>query len=216
MDNKVENKLDNKLDNNSEVETGKKKENNNALDKNSIIKEIISWIAVFAIAFVIAYVLKSKVFILANIPSASMEQTIMTGDQVFGNRLAYNSADPKRGDIAIFYAPDEPDTLFIKRVIGLPGDKVVIDDGEIYINDSKEPLDEPYISEEWGIGEGYFEYDVPKGCYFMLGDNRNYSDDARSWENTYVKRDKIVAKAQYVYFPFGHAKKLETYEYKND
>ena len=220
MDKKVENRLENKSDNNSEVMTTDKKSDKKSdkkeLGKNNIIKEIISWIAVFAIAFTIAFVLKTKVFILANIPSSSMEETIMTGDQVFGNRLAYNSADPQRGDIAIFYAPDKPDTLYIKRVIGLPGDKVVIDDAKIYINDSKESLDEPYINGKWTKETGYYEYQVPEGCYFMLGDNRNYSEDARDWENTYVKRDKIVAKAECIYFPFGHIKQLKTYDYKNN
>lgn len=127
----------------------------------------------------------------------------MTGDLLIGNRLAYNDSDPERGDIAIFYAPDEEDTEFIKRVIGLPGDHIEIKDAKIYINGSQTPLDEPYLNEEWVDLNGPLVYDVPDGCYFMLGDNRNNSKDSRAWNNTFVKRDKILAKAGFRYFLFN-------------
>ena len=102
-----------------------------------------------------------------------MEQTIMTGDRVFGNRLAYKTKDQERFDIVIFKYPDDPSQLFVKRVIGLPGETVNIVDGKVYINDSEEPLDDSFCPE---TPQGSFgPYEVPEGCYFMLGDNRNHS-----------------------------------------
>ena len=80
---------------------------------------------------------------------------------------------------------------------------MVIKDAKIYINDSKEPLKESYLPEEWVYINGEneeLEYNVPKDCYFMMGDNRNNSNDARFWKNTYVKRDKILAKAEFKYW----------------
>ena len=129
-----------------------------------------------------------------------MEHTISVGDRVIGNRLAYTLGDPQRGDIAIFKFPDDESQLFIKRVIGLPGDKIQIINGLVYVNDSAEPLEEDYLPEEPTGDFGPFY--VPEDSYFMLGDNRNYSKDSRLWENTYVKRDKVLAKAALRYFPF--------------
>lgn len=75
-----------------------------------------------------------------------------------------------------------------------------IKNGKVYINNSETPLDEPYIREEMDL-EPPLHYEVPEDCYFMMGDNRNESLDARSWENTYVHEDKIIAKVLFRYFP---------------
>ena len=161
------------------------------------------WDYVKMIIFVVVFVLVVNNFLIINakIPSESMENTIMTGDQIFGNRLAYLTHDPERYDIVIFKYPDNESKLFIKRVIGLPGETVTIKDGKVYINDSAEPLDDSFIPETM---EGNFgPYEVPENSYFMLGDNRNWSKDSRFWNNTYVKRDAILGKAVLRYFPFN-------------
>ena len=157
----------------------------------------------------------------ANVPSGSMKNTILEKDRMIGLRTAYWLSDPKRGDIVIFENPDyyekgslASDKYFVKRVIGLPGDKVVIRDAKIYINDSKTPLEEPYLPEEWTEMNGSteeLEYNVPEGCYFVMGDNRNSSNDARYWINTYVKRDKIIAKAEFKYWSKGSID-IETFD----
>ena len=135
----------------------------------------------------------------AKIPSESMEDTIMTGDRIFGNRLAYINKDPQRFDIVIFKYPDDETQLFIKRVIGLPGETVEIRDGKVYIDGSETPLDDSFTPEppqgDWGPEV------VPEGSYFMLGDNRNRSKDSRFWTNTFVKKEKILGKAVLRYFP---------------
>lgn len=163
-------------------------------------RELIEWILVFVVAILAAVVLNGFILVNARIPSASMENTIMTGDRIFGSRLAYKKEDPARGDIIIFRFPDDEKQLFIKRIIGLPGETVIIKDGKVYINDSEEPLDESsYINEEPYGDFGPFE--VPNDAYFVMGDNRNKSYDARYWTNTYVYRDKILGKAFIRYFP---------------
>ena len=163
----------------------------------------------FAIAFVLAFVLKNYVIINASVPTGSMQNTIQPKDQLFGYRLAYLNEDPQRGDIIFFYYPDDENQKFVKRIIGLPGEKVTIVDGKIYINDSETPLDEPYLKEEWIRGTGPYEFNIPADCYFCLGDNRNSSHDARYWVNTYVTRDKIIGKALYIYYPFDHMGTIE-------
>ena len=173
------------------------------------VKEILGWVVTFAVALLVALMIRDHVIINASIPTGSMESVIMPNDKIFGNRLAYLKEGPKRGDIIFFYYPDDESQKYVKRVIGLPGEKVVIDEGKIYINDSTEPLDEPYLKEAWVCGTGYYEFFVPEDSYLMLGDNRNNSWDARYWKNSYVHRDKIIAEAFFRYYPFDRMGTLE-------
>ena len=167
--------------------------------QSSFWKEFMEYLKM--IIFVVAVVLVVNNFLLINakIPSESMEQTIMTGDRVFGNRLAYVFGEPERYDIIIFKYPDNEKELFIKRIIGMPGETVEIKDGKVYINGSEEPLKDSFTPE---TPEGdYGPYTVPEDSYFVLGDNRNYSRDSRFWNNPYVAEDKILGKAVLRYFP---------------
>ena len=134
--------------------------------KNSIWKEL--WEYIKMIIFVVAVVLVVNNFLLINarVPSESMENTIMTGDRFFGNRLAYLFDDPERFDIVVFKYPDDESQLFVKRVIGLPGETVEIKDGKVYINGSQTPLDDSFTPET-PTGD-YGPYVVPEGSYFML------------------------------------------------
>ena len=128
----------------------------------------------------------------------AMENTIMTKDRVVALRMSYLFSDPERGDVVIFKYPDDESILYVKRVIGLPGDTVEIKDGGVYINGSDEPLEEDYIRD---ITEGdYGPYEVPEGCYFMMGDNRNNSLDSRFWNNKFVEEDKILGKVVFKYY----------------
>ena len=177
------------------------------LTKKEIRDEIISWIITIVAAAVISCGVNLLLIVNAIIPSSSMEPTIMVGDRIFGNRLAYIKEEPARGDIVIFEFPDNEKELFIKRVIGLPGDTVEVIDGKVYINGSNEPLVEPYLKET-PLGD-FGPYEVPEGCFFMMGDNRNNSADSRYWVNTYVTKDEIVGKAVFRYYKeFG---KIESY-----
>lgn len=176
--------------------------------EQSSVKEMISWLITIAFAVVAALFIKNYVIVNANIPSGSMENTIMTGDRLFGNRLAYYMKSPERGDIIIFKNPDDETENYIKRVIGLPGETVEIRDAKIYINGSQNPLEETYIKEEWTVATGPYVYTIPENSYLVLGDNRNNSWDARDWENTYVSKDKILGKAVFRYYPLREAGSL--------
>ena len=168
-------------------------------------KEIISWIQIIVAAVVIAFFLTTFIIANSRIPTGSMEPTIMSHSRVIGSRLSYLADDPERGDVVIFHYPDDPSgkTYFVKRVIGLPGETVDIVEGKVYIDGSETPLDEPYLAEPMEP-EPPMHFEVPEGCYFMLGDNRNNSRDARYWKNTYVEKDKIIAKVLFCYFPNPH------------
>jgi len=165
----------------------------------NIKQEIAEWVIVIVLAIVFSVVINTFLLVNAKVPSASMENNVMTGDRLFGNRLSYVTKEPQRGDIVIFKYPDDESQLFIKRIIGLPGETVTIIDGKVYINDNPEPLNEPYIAQEM-IGS-YGPFEVPADSYFMMGDNRNYSLDSRFWNNKYVKRDKILGEALFQYYP---------------
>ncbi len=193
---------------------GKKNKNSDKKEETSALKEILSWIVTIAIAVVAAMVIKNYVIINANIPSGSMENTILPGDDIFGFRLAYTFSDPKRGDIVIFNAPSGDGEKYIKRVIGLPGETVTIENAQIYING--ELLEEDYLKsnqdgeDEWNVNAGPYEFKVPENSYLLLGDNRNGSSDARYWidhpeeySSPYISKDDILAKAILRYYPFN-------------
>jgi len=166
---------------------------------NSIGKEVVSWAIVLVVAFIVGHCLNQFVLLKADVPTGSMENTIMKGDRLMGFRLAYLFSDPKRGDVVMFDFPDDESLLYVKRIIGLPGETVEIRDGKIYINGSTKPLKEDYLKEI-----PYSEnavYEVPEGHYFMLGDNRNASADSRRWENKYVAKEKIRCKVWFRYKP---------------
>lgn len=171
-------------------------------------RELLSWILTFAFAIGAALFLKNFIIINATVPTGSMENTIMPGDDLLGLRTAYLFKDPQRGDIIIFKFPDDESQKFIKRIIGLPGDLVQIQDAKVYINGSTTSLEEPYLKEEWTRNTGPFEFVVPEGCYFVMGDNRNDSLDSRYWDNPFVTEDEIIGKAEFIYYPFSHFAKL--------
>lgn len=170
-------------------------------EPHSALRELLSWVLTFAVAIVAALFIKYCLIINVDVPTGSMENTIMPGDRLIGNRLAYLKEGPQRGDIVVFHYPDNEKELFVKRVIGLPGESVHIEDAKVYIDGVE--LEEPYLKEEWTIATGTYDFEVPEDCYLMLGDNRNNSKDARYWENKYVNIDKILGKALFIYWPFS-------------
>lgn len=162
-----------------------------------MIKEILAWILTLALAVVAAQLINKFVIIKAEVPTGSMENTILPDDCILGIQLAYLFSNPERGDIVIFPYPDAPEVTYVKRIIGLPGETVEIKEGSVYING--EAIEEAYLKEEmYGT---FGPYIVPEDCYFMLGDNRNTSQDSRRWVNTYLKKEDIMAKVVCRYSP---------------
>ena len=171
-----------------------------------LFSEVLSLVKIVVIAVVFALVFTNFIIINAEVPSGSMRDTIWEGDRLFGFRLAYKFSEPKRGDIIIFKFPDDETQNYVKRVIGLPNDIVQIKNGRVYING--EALDEPYIK-DYILDDGEtYTYIVPEDSYFMLGDNRNNSKDSRYWVNTFVKKEKIVAKVVVRYYS-GEKSKID-------
>lgn len=162
---------------------------------------------------VIFYTVFNSCLINAQIPSESMEPTIMVGDRIFGSTLAYvGDNSPDRYDIIIFKDPTRSGKLLIKRVIGLPGETVLFKDGDVYINDYDHEVDDSFCMEQDVTTTGGLQVDavyIPSGKYFVMGDNRMNSLDSRYWVNEkgdnipYVDDSDIVARASFRYFPFS-------------
>lgn len=160
--------------------------------------EVFSWIKTIVLAVLLAAIINRFVIVNAKVPTGSMENTIMTNDRFVALRLSYWFGEPERGDVVVFKYPDNEDVLYVKRVIGLPGETITIKDGRVYINDSEEPLADEYVKEE-PYGD-FGPYTVPEGSYFMMGDNRNNSLDSRYWQNKFVEEDKILGKVVFKYY----------------
>lgn len=159
--------------------------------------ELKSWILTLLVAVGIVLFLQSVIIVNAKIPTGSMEETISAGSRVIAGRFAYWFDSPERGDVVIFRYPDHKEVLYVKRVIGLPGDTVEVKDTAVYVNGKA--LTEDYLSV---TTEGDFgPYTVPEGSYFMMGDNRNDSWDSRYWDNTFVTEEDILGKVYFSYFP---------------
>ena len=189
-------------------ETGEQlpeQEQKKAEEKRPMAREILGDIIMVALVALAVILLEKFVLLNARIPSESMQNTIMVGNRIFGNRLAYRKDGPERYDIVIFKYPDDESQLFIKRVIGLPGDVIDIRDGNVYVNGDEEPLTDSFCPQEDVTESGGLDvpFVVPDDCYFMLGDNRLHSKDSRYWEEHFVHSDKILAKAAVRYWPFN-------------
>lgn len=183
--------------------------------KQALRKEAFSWIRMFVIVIVAVLILTNFIIINARVPSGSMENTIMTKDRLIGFRFAYWFNEPERGDIILFEYPVDESQIYIKRVIGLPGETVEIKEGKVYIDGT--PLEEDYLKEEWVVNNDGYVFEVPEGCYFAMGDNRNNSEDGRRWADlaledgvaateeeaaqySFVKFDEIKGKAIFTYY----------------
>ena len=169
------------------------KENADKEQKRSFKREVFSWIACIVVTILLTEFILNFVIINANIPSGSMENTIMTNDKLIALQTSYWFNDPKRGDIIIFKYPDDETEWFIKRVIALPGETVLVKDGKVYINGSKKALSEPYIKEE--PVEDFGPYTVPKNGYFVMGDNRNHSMDSRDPSVGVLTKEDLIGRA---------------------
>ena len=145
------------------------------------------------------------IYINANIPTQSMCPSLDIGTKLIGNRVAYVLKEPERYDVIIFEYPDNESVLYIKRVIGLPGDTIDIRDRDVYVNGEK--TEDGFCAEPSSTETGNIScpFTVPDGCYFVLGDNREHSIDSRFWKNTFVKKEEIKAKALFKFYPLSQA-----------
>lgn len=151
---------------------------------------------------VILYFGIDAVIARVRVENISMEPTLMPGEFLLVNKLAYKFSEVGRGDVVVFHYPQNPREDYIKRVIGIPGDVISVQNGKVTING--QPLNEPYIA---AAPQYTGTWTVPAGNIFVLGDNRNQSSDSHSWG--YVPYSNIVGKALVVYWPVDQFKILD-------
>lgn len=166
--------------------------------ENKFIKFFKDWVVPIISAAVIYLLLNKFVFFNVQVPTGSMIPTINIDNRAVVTRI-HNFDNLKRGDVIVFYS-DELQERLVKRLIGLPGDKIEIKKGVVFVNG--EQLQEDYVvNKDHYSSEGVYE--VPQGKYFFLGDNRPVSKDARYWINPYIDSSAIEGKAQFIFYPFS-------------
>lgn len=144
---------------------------------------------------VVLFLLINAVSARIRVESISMQPTLFEGDLVLVNRIAYKLGLPQRGDIIVFRYPVNPDSEpYIKRIIGLPGDIVRVDDGRVFVNDQE--LQESYVRAPIQYSGSWV---VPSDEFFVMGDNRNNSSDSHSWGT--VPDENVIGKAEFIYWP---------------
>ena len=166
--------------------------------KKAIIKEFWSWVRLIITVFLLTFLLNKFVVFSFSVPTESMVNTINVGDRIISFRCAYWFTEPKRGDIVVFPFPDDTSDTYIKRIIGLPGETIEGKDGVVYIN-GKELDESAYVMSD--LDEDFGPYEIPADSYFMMGDNRDVSVDARYWKEKFVKKDDIISKAVLRFYP---------------
>jgi signal peptidase I len=167
------------------------------------MKFIKDWILPILIAGVIALAINKFIFFNILVPTGSMYPTISPGDRIVVLRI-HNVENLKRGDIVVFYS-DELKEVLVKRLIGLPGETVEINnEGKLKVNGTQ--ISETYVVR--GDNKAA-SFKVPEGKYLFLGDNRIDSLDARYWKEPYISADKIRGRAVFIMYPFNRMGKLK-------
>ena len=192
------------------------------IENKKIIKEIKSWTFSIIGSFFILAVLNSKVYANVKVQQSSMENTLYNNQQLIVDKLSYNFAEPKRGDIIIFFESKQKGTIIedtleivnsikstskntnkdirlVKRIIGIPGDEVNIKDGYVYINDKKSI--EPYVKGQTFSETLELPIIIPKNQLFVLGDNRAVSKDSRYFG--LINYNQLEGKVIFRVFPFN-------------
>lgn len=170
-----------------------------------LLFDLIQTLVIAGAIFVVIYAFLFRPY---QVNGHSMDPNFSNGEYVLTNLITLRMSPLKRGDIVVFVAPPDKEKDYIKRVIGLPGDKVKVSGGDVYLNGQR--LDQssflpPGVKTNGGnfLGEGE-EVVVPEGQYFTMGDNREFSSDSREWG--FVTKQAIIGKSFLVYWPLNHTR----------
>lgn len=174
------------------------------VNENKFIRFFKDWIVPIISAALIYLLLNKFVFFNVQVPTGSMIPTINIDNRAVVTRI-HNIDNLKRGDVIVFYS-DELQERLVKRLIGLPGDKIEIKNGAVFVNG--EQLQEDYVKNKDHYDSDAI-FDVPQGKYFFLGDNRPVSKDARYWNNHYIDGSAIEGKAQFIFYPFNEFRTIK-------
>ncbi|AYD40049.1 signal peptidase I [Clostridium fermenticellae] len=164
-----------------------------------MVKELLDLGKSIIIAIIAAFLIITFVFETVSVDGHSMDPTLNNKDRLIVEKVSYYFRAPKKGDIVVIKYPANPKEKFIKRVIGIGGDRIKIQDNKLYINDVEQ--DEPYILEK--TMADFNEVTVPQNTVFVLGDNRNNSRDSRFSDVGFVDYKMIVGRAALRIFPFS-------------
>ena len=162
---------------------------------------VLAWIRDLAFSVLIAVVLIVFIYQPVKVEGTSMMPALKNQERIFINKFTYRFGlgSIRRGDTVVFWYPQDPSKSYIKRVIGVPGDRVRIEDGQVFVNGRA--LVEDYVTDRdngsWPPATR--DQAVPPGRYFVLGDNRSSSSDSRAWG--FVPRENIYGKAVFAYWP---------------
>ena len=171
---------------------------------SSLGEEAKDWIVSIVVAVVLAFIIRQFVVELYIVDGPSMRPTLQSQERLVVNKFIYQFREPQKGEILVFQYPRDPKRDFIKRVIATAGDTVEIKDGRVFVNDQL--LNEDYILEK--TKSEYPKSTVPKGTIFVMGDNRNNSEDSRFADVGVGPLDLIKGKAMMVFWPLDSFKAL--------
>ncbi|MCI1943892.1 signal peptidase I [Clostridium luticellarii] len=173
-----------------------------------MVKELIEIGKSILIAIIAAFLIITFVFETVNVDGHSMDPTLNNGDRLIVEKVSYYFRAPRAGDIVVIKYPANPKEKFIKRVIGVGGDRIKIEDGKLYVNGAVKK--EPYILET--MTGDFDEVTVPQNTVFVMGDNRNNSRDSRFPDVGFVSYKMVVGRAAFRIYPFSRAGKLSAFQ----
>ena len=177
--------------------------------KKSTIFQILATLAVALIIFFgVQAIIESRI-----VEGSSMEANLHNGERLIVVKAAYWFGEPQRGDVVVFTHPLDPGRTLVKRVIGLPGEHIKIEDGVVYIDGS--PVQEPYVNGQAGTycSGAYCELAIPEGDYFVMGDNRAASSDSRTWGM--LPGEDIIGRVWLLYWPLSDWHLIDGYSYSD-
>jgi len=162
-------------------------------EEHSVLGFLVDILETLVLAVILFFVINA-VSARIKVDGSSMEPTLHNGEFILVSKVNYMFGEPQRGDVVVFDFPRNITQEYIKRVIGLPGEHVRVDDGKVYVDD--QPLTEPYIK---AAPNYHGSWEVPENTLFVLGDNRNNSSDSHNWGM--VPIENVVGEAFFIYWP---------------
>lgn len=167
--------------------------------RSEVLKRLGAWARDIALSVIIALLVILFLYQPVKVEGISMMPSLTGQERIFINKFVYRLGfgEVERGDTVVFWFPGDPSKSYIKRVIGLPGDRVEIEAGAVFVNGRA--LTEHYLPEEYRDFSSYPPVVVPEGRYYVLGDHRNSSNDSRTWGP--VPKEAIYGKAVFIYWP---------------
>lgn len=172
---------------------------------SSLGEEVKDWVISILIAVVLAFFIRYFVVELYLVDGPSMRPTLQSRERLVVNKFVYRFRAPERGEVLVFRYPKDPSRDFIKRVIAVPGDTIEIKDGRVFVN--QQLMNEPYILSK--TRGDYPLATVPAGHIFVMGDNRNNSEDSRFADVGFVPYELVKGKAVLVFWPVDEFKTLQ-------